>query len=76
MYFLTDRLDEGKSEFERAIELDDQFIAPRLQLGYCLCKIAMQRMQPSLMQEANKLLEEATKLFPNSPEAWSLYGQV
>ena len=28
------------------------------------------------MQEANATLEETTKKFPKSPEAWSLYGQV
>lgn len=76
LYFLTERLEEARKEFERAIALDGKFVAPRLQLGYCLCKIAMQTMQPSLMREANQMLEKATELFPECPEAWSLYGQV
>ena len=33
-------------------------------------------MQPSLIQDANRMLEETTELFPDSAEAWSLYGQV
>ena len=33
-------------------------------------------MQPSLIQDANRMLEETTELFPESAEAWSLYGQV
>lgn len=76
LYFLTERLRDAQKDFEKSISLDSKFIAPRLQLGYCLCKIAMQMMQPSLLEEANKILEETTELFPKSPEAWSLYGQL
>lgn len=76
LYFLTERLDEAKKEFETAISLDPKFVAPRLQLGYCVCKLAMQAMSMSMMNEANKILEETTKLFPQCAEAWSLYGQL
>jgi len=76
LYFLTERLNEAQADFEKAISLDPKFVAPRLQLGYCLCKKAMQMMQPSMMQEANKMMQETTELFPESPEAWSLYGQL
>jgi len=60
----------------KSIELDSSFVAPRIQLGYCLCKIAMQMMSPAIMKEANEVLDETTRLFPNSTEAWSLYGQL
>jgi len=33
-------------------------------------------MSPSVMKEANDILDETTRLFPNSTEAWSLYGQL
>lgn len=76
LYFLTDRLEEAKQDFQKAMSVDSQFVAPRIQLGYCLCKIAMQAMSPSIMKEANDILDETTQLFPKSTEAWSLYGQL
>jgi len=76
LYFLTERLSDAKKDFQRAIDLDPEFVAPRLQLGYCMCKLAIQMQSPSIMQEANATLEETTKKFPKSPEAWSLYGQL
>lgn len=76
LYFLTERLDEAKKDFQKAIGLDDKFVAPRIQLGYCLCKIAMQMMSPAIMKEANDTLDETTQLFPDCHEAWSLYGQL
>lgn len=76
LYFLTERLEEAKKDFEKAMSLDATFVAPRIQLGYCLCKIAMTNMSPSIMKEANDILDETTQLFPNSTEAWSLYGQL
>eukprot|EP00111_Clytia_hemisphaerica_P011292 TCONS_00033062-protein len=76
LYFLTERLQEGRNEFEKTIELDKNFVAPRLQLGYCICKQAMQAMSPTMMKEADAVLEETTRLFPNCPEAWSLHGQL
>jgi len=76
LYFLTDRLEEAKLDFKKAMSLDANFIAPRIQLGYCLCKIAMQMMSPQIMKEANQILDETTRIFPNSTEAWSLYGQL
>ncbi|XP_057302474.1 mitochondrial import receptor subunit TOM70-like [Hydractinia symbiolongicarpus] len=76
LYFLTERLSEGQKEFEKAMSLDPNFVAPRIQLGYCLCKIAMQMMSPSMLKEANAVLEETIKHFPNCAEAWSLYGQL
>ena len=69
-------MSDAKKDFQRAIDLDPEFVAPRLQLGYCMCKLAIQMQSPSIMQEANATLEETTKKFPKSPEAWSLYGQV
>ncbi len=38
--------------------------------------MAMQMFSPSMMQDANQLLEETTVKFPDYAEAWSLYGQV
>jgi len=76
LYFLTERLEDAKKDFDKAMSLDPTFVAPRIQLGYCLCKIAMQNMSPSIMKEANDILDETTRLFPNSTEAWSLYGQL
>ncbi len=38
--------------------------------------MAMQMFSPTMMQDANQLLEETTKKFPESAEAWSLFGQV
>ena len=76
IYFLTEKLDDAKKDFEKAIAYNENFVAPRLQLGYCLCKLAMQAFSPGMMQDANKLLDETTKKFPNSGEAWSLFGQV
>eukprot|EP00112_Aurelia_sp_Birch-Aquarium-sp1_P019535 Seg4844.2 transcript_id=Seg4844.2/GoldUCD/mRNA.D3Y31 product="Mitochondrial import receptor subunit TOM70" protein_id=Seg4844.2/GoldUCD/D3Y31 len=74
--FLTEKLDAAKKDFEKAIACNENFVAPRLQLGYCLCKLAMQSFSPGMMQDANKLLDETTKRFPNSGEAWSLFGQL
>jgi len=76
LYFLTERLEEAKLEFQKSMSLDNQFVAPRCHLGFCLSKMAMQSMSPSKMHEANQILEETTKQFPKSPEAWSLYGQL
>lgn len=36
----------------------------------------MQSMSPSMMNDADAILKEATTLFPECPEAWSLHGQV
>ncbi|XP_065055601.1 mitochondrial import receptor subunit TOM70-like [Rhopilema esculentum] len=76
LYFLTEKLEEAKKDFEKAIALNESFVAPRLQLGYCLCKLAMKMFSAGMMQDANKLLEQTTKKFPESAEAWSLYGQL
>lgn len=76
IYFLTEQLDKAKQDFEKAISCNENFIPPRLQLGYCICKMAMLMYSPSLMQDANKLLEDVTVKFPDSAEAWSLFGQL
>ena len=73
---MTERLAEAKKEFEKAIELDKNYVAPRLQLGYCICKMGMQSMSPSMMNDADAVLEETIRLFPDCPDAWSLHGQV
>jgi len=71
-----DRDEEATKEFRKAISLDSSYIPPRIQLGYCLCKIAMQKMSTSVMKLANEVLEETIRLFPNSSEAFSMYGQL
>jgi len=76
LYFFTERLEEAKVEFNQAISLDSSYIAPRIQLGQCLFKIAMQSMSPSIMKEANDTLEETTRLFPESSHTYSIYGQL
>lgn len=75
-YLLTERLSESKSDFEKSIDLDSNFVAPRLQLAYAISKIGMQSMSPSMMNESLKVLEEASVIFPLCPEVWSLQGQL
>eukprot|EP00794_Sanderia_malayensis_P011323 gene11323-12509_t len=74
--FLTEKLDDAKKDFEKAISCDENFVPPRLQLGYCICKMAMQMYSPTMMQDANQLLQETTVKFPDYAEAWSLFGQL
>jgi len=76
VYFLAEDLDKAKSDFEKSIQLNDAFVHPRLQLGYCLSKIAMKFYSAGMMQDANKIMEETVEKFPKSSEAWSLYGQM
>jgi len=76
LYSHKDRDDEAAIEYRKAISLDASYIQPRIQLGYCLCKVAMQRMSTSTMKEANDILEETCRLFPHSSDAFSMYGQL
>ena len=67
---------EAKADFEKCIELNDNFIPAKTQLAYCIYKSAVMQQAPILAQGAVEMLENLVEKYPESADAVGLYAQV
>lgn len=67
--FLVQKAQEAADDFKKAIELDPEFILPRIHLAILKYRAGQQTVG---LQE----LEDLTHLFPHSPEAHNYYGEI
>lgn len=76
IYFLSEKLDEAKEDFEKCISLNDSFIPAKIQLAYCIYKSAALQQSPILAHGALDMLQKTVETYPESADAHSLYAQV
>ena len=82
LHFYAGRRNEAMTDFKKAIELDPSFVAPRIHLGHCISYLAKHAQSSGdddwvhMQREANNVLEETVRLFPENYNALSMYGQM
>lgn len=68
------RVDEANADYRKAIALDPTFFAPRMKLVNCLRYMGMVNKSQTFLEEAEKVLIEATQEFPDKSEPWWRHG--
>ncbi|KAL9964039.1 hypothetical protein ACROYT_G027613 [Oculina patagonica] len=76
IYFLSEKLQEAKEDFEKCISLNDSFIPAKIQLAYCIYKSAALQQSPILAHGAVDMLQKTVDKYPDSADAHSLFAQV
>ncbi|KXJ11106.1 mitochondrial import receptor subunit TOM70 [Exaiptasia diaphana] len=76
IYFLTEKLEDARLDFEKCIELNPDFVQAKIQLAYCIYKKAQIMQSPTLARGAMEEFERISKDHPDSPDALGLHAQA
>ncbi|KAK3744769.1 hypothetical protein QZH41_013302 [Actinostola sp. cb2023] len=76
IYFMTERLDDAREDFQKCLELNPNFIQAKIQLAYCIYKKAQLMQSSVLAKGAMDEFERISKEHPDSPDALGLHAQA
>lgn len=71
-----EKLDEAKSDFEKAVELNPGFGVAYVQKCYADYRFAVAKRDMNLMNTAMTNFNKAFEKFPDCSECYTLYAQV